>query len=158
MLAEMVGKKLKERKAAGTYTGKFAAQTHFFGYEGRCAAPSNYDADYCYSLGYNAAALIGAGKTGYMSSVRNTIKNADEWIAGGIPITMMMNIERRHGEDKPVIRKALVELDGKPFKTFAANREAWAVETSYIYPGPIQYFGPAEVCDLVTCTLTLEKA
>ena len=158
MLAEMVGKKLKERKAAGTYAGKFAAQTHFFGYEGRCAAPSNYDADYCYSLGYNAAALIGAGKTGYMSSVRNTIKNADEWIAGGIPITMMMNIERRHGEDKPVIRKALVELDGKPFKTFAANREAWAVETSYIYPGPIQYFGPAEVCDLVTCTLTLEKA
>ena len=158
MLAEMVGKKLKERKAAGTYTGKFAAQTHFFGYEGRCAAPSNYDADYCYSLGYNAAALIGAGKTGYMSSVRNTIKNADEWIAGGIPITMMMNIERRHGEDKPVIRKALVELEGKPFKTFAANRAAWAAETSYIYPGPIQYFGPAEVCDLVTCTLTLEKA
>ena len=158
MLAEMVAKKLKERKAAGTYTGKFAAQTHFFGYEGRCAAPSNYDADYCYSLGYNAAALIGAGKTGYMSSVRNTIKCADEWIAGGIPITMMMNIERRHGEDKPVIRKALVELSGKPFKKLAENRAAWAVETSYIYPGPIQYFGPSEVCDLVTVTLMLEKA
>ena len=158
MLAEMVAKKLKERKAAGTYAGKFAAQTHFFGYEGRCAAPSNYDADYCYSLGYNAAALIGAGKTGYMSSVRNTIKCADEWIAGGIPITMMMNIERRHGEDKPVIRKALVELSGKPFKKLAENRAAWAVETSYIYPGPIQYFGPSEVCDLVTATLMLEKA
>ena len=148
---------MKERKAAGTYAGKFAAQTHFFGYEGRCAAPSNYDADYCYSLGYNAAALIGAGKTGYMSSVRNTIKCADEWIAGGIPITMMMNIERRHGEDKPVIRKALVELSGKPFKKLAENRAAWAVETSYIYPGPIQYFGPSEVCDLVTKTLELEQ-
>ena len=158
MLAEMVGRKLKERKAAGTYSGKFATQTHFFGYEGRCAAPSNYDADYCYSLGYNAAALIGAGKTGYMSSIRNTIKSADQWIAGGIPITMMMNIERRHGEDKPVIRKALVDLNGKPFKMLADNRERWAVETAYIYPGPIQYFGPAEVCDLVTKTLTLEKA
>ena len=157
MLAEMVGTKLKAMKAEGKYNGKFASQVHFFGYEGRCAAPSNYDADYCYSLGYNAAALIGAGKTGYMSSVRNTTKPADQWIAGGIPITMMMNIERRHGEDKPVIRKALVELEGAPFKFFAANRAEWAVKTAYVYPGPIQYFGPSEVCDLVTKTLELEQ-
>ncbi|MCI5778773.1 MAG: diphosphate--fructose-6-phosphate 1-phosphotransferase [Lentisphaeria bacterium] len=157
MLAEMVGAKLKAMKAAGTYKGKFATQTHFFGYEGRCAAPSNFDADYCYSLGYNAAALIGAGRTGYMSSIRNTIQPAAEWIAGGIPITMMLNMERRHGADKPVIRKALVELDGAPFTTFAANRDQWAVETSFVYPGPIQYFGPSSVCDLVTKTLTLEK-
>ncbi|MBE6398593.1 MAG: diphosphate--fructose-6-phosphate 1-phosphotransferase [Lentisphaerae bacterium] len=157
MLAEMVGTKLKAMKAEGTYKGKFATQTHFFGYEGRCAAPSNYDADYCYSLGFNAAALIGAGRTGYMSSVRNTMKPAAEWIAGGIPITMMLNMERRHGADKPVIRKALVELDGAPFTAFAANREAWAAETSFVYPGPIQYFGPSSVCDLVTKTLTLEK-
>ena len=157
MLAEMVSVKLKTMKADGKYNGKFAAQVHFFGYEGRCAAPSNYDADYCYSLGYNAAALIGAGKTGYMSSVRNTTKPADQWIAGGIPITMMMNMERRHGEDKPVIRKALVELEGAPFKYFAANRAEWAVKTAYVYPGPIQYFGPSEVCDLVTKTLELEQ-
>jgi len=157
MLAQMVGVKLKAMKEAGTYKGKYATQTHFFGYEGRCAAPSNYDADYCYSLGYNAAALIGAGRTGYMSSVRNTIKPAAEWIAGGIPITMMLNMERRHGADKPVIRKALVELDGAPFKYFASKRADWAVETAFVYPGPIQYFGPSEVCDLVTQTLTLEK-
>ena len=157
MLAEMVSVKLKTMKADGKYNGKFAAQVHFFGYEGRCAAPSNYDADYCYSLGYNAAALIGAGKTGYMSSVRNTTKPAAQWIAGGIPITMMMNMERRHGEDKPVIRKALVELEGAPFKYFAANRAEWAVKTAYVYPGPIQYFGPSEVCDLVTKTLELEQ-
>ena len=157
MLAEMVGTKLKAMKAEGTFKGKFATQTHFFGYEGRCAAPSNYDADYCYSLGYNAAALIGAGRTGYMSSVRNTIKPAAEWIAGGIPITMMLNMERRHGADKPVIRKALVELDGAPFAEFAAKRDEWAKETSFVYPGPIQYFGPSCVCDLVTKTLTLEK-
>ena len=158
MLAEMVGTRLKQMKAEGTYVGKFSTQVHFFGYEGRCAAPSNYDADYCYSLGYNAAALIGAGRTGYMSSVRNTVLPAEKWIAGGIPITMMMNIERRHGHDKPVIRKALVELDGAPFKFFAAHRAEWAKETAYVYPGPIQYFGPTEVCDLVTKTLTLEKA
>ena len=157
MLAEMVGVRLKEMKAAGTYTGKFATQTHFFGYEGRCAAPSNYDADYCYSLGYSAAALIGAGCTGYMANVRNTTAPASEWIAGGIPITMMMNMERRHGADKPVIRKALVELDGAPFKYFALMRDEWAVATAFVYPGPIQYFGPSEVCDLCTCTLTLEK-
>lgn len=157
MLAAMVKSRLKSWKEEGKYSGKFATQTHFFGYEGRCAAPSNYDADYCYSLGYNAAALLGAGRTGYMSSVRNTTANASEWIAGGIPITMMMNLERRHGADKPVIRKALVELDGAPFKFFAAHRGEWAVETGYVYPGPIQYFGPSEVCDLVSMTLTLEK-
>ena len=158
MLAEMVATKLKAMKAEGKFNGKFSTQVHFFGYEGRCAAPSNYDADYCYSLGYNAAALIGAGRTGYMSSVRNTTKPASEWIAGGIPITMMMNIERRHGHDKPVIRKALVELDGKPFAFFASKRGEWAKETAYVYPGPIQYFGPSEVCDLVTKTLMLEQS
>ena len=157
MLAEMVRAKLKELKAQGKYSAKFGTQTHFFGYEGRCAAPSNFDADYCYSLGFNAAALLGAGRTGYMSSVRNTIESADKWIAGGIPITMMMNMERRHGADKPVIRKALVELDGAPFKYFAAHRAEWAVETAYVYPGPIQYFGPSSVCDLTTMTLKLEK-
>jgi len=158
LLAQMVGSKLKALKVAGKYNGKFSTQVHFFGYEGRCAAPSNYDADYCYSLGFNAAALIGAGRTGYMSSVRNTTKPASEWIAGGIPITMMMNIERRHGHDKPVIRKALVELDGKPFQFFASKRDQWAKETAYVYPGPIQYFGPSEVCDLVTQTLMLEQS
>lgn len=158
LLAEMVGNKLAEMKKAGKYNGKFASQVHFFGYEGRCAAPSNYDADYCYSLGYTAAALIGAGKTGYMSSVRNTTAPAAEWIAGGIPVTMMMNMERRHGEMKPVIRKALVELDGAPFKYFAANRDQWAVGTEYVYPGPIQYFGPTEVCDQTTITLKLEQS
>lgn len=156
MLAEMVGTRLKAMKAAGEYSGKFSTQVHFFGYEGRCAAPSNFDADYCYSLGYNAAALIGAGRTGYMSSVRNTMQPSGNWIAGGIPITMMMNIERRHGHDKPVIRKALVELDGAPFRYFAAHRAEWAKATEYVYPGPIQYFGPSSVCDLVTRTLELE--
>ena len=157
MLAEMVDTRLKKMKSEGNYNGKFSTQVHFFGYEGRCAAPSNYDADYCYSLGYTAAALIGTGKTGYMSSVRNTMLPAEKWIAGGIPITMMMNIERRHGHNKPVIRKALVELEGAPFKFFAAHRDAWAKKTAYVYPGPIQYFGPAEVCDLVSKTLELEQ-
>ncbi|MDR2775069.1 MAG: diphosphate--fructose-6-phosphate 1-phosphotransferase [Tannerella sp.] len=157
LLAEMAGNRLNEWKATGKYKGKFSTQVHFFGYEGRCAAPSNYDADYCYSLGYTASCLINAGKTGYMSSVRNTIAPADQWIAGGIPITMMMNMERRHGEMKPVIQKALVKLDGAPFKTFAANRDAWALTTDYVYPGPIQYFGPTEVCDEPTKTLTLEQ-
>ena len=157
LLAEMVGNRLQEWKSEGKYTGKFSTQVHFFGYEGRCAAPSNYDADYCYSLGYTAACLIDAGKTGYMSSVRNTTAPADKWIAGGIPITMMMNMERRHGEMKPVIQKALVKLDGKPFKTFAASRDYWATATDYVYPGPIQYFGPTEVCDEPTKTLQLEQ-
>ena len=154
LLSEMVATKL----AAWKEEGKFAAQHHFFGYEGRCAAPSNYDADYCYSLGYTASCLIAAGKTGYMSSVRNTTAPADQWIAGGIPVTMMMNMEKRHGEMKPVIQKALVKLDGAPFKAFAANRDEWALTTSYVYPGPIQYFGPTEVCDQPTKTLQLEQA
>jgi len=158
LLAEMVGKRLKEWKEQGKYVGKFSTQVHFFGYEGRCAAPSNYDADYCYSLGYTASCLIAAGKTGYMSSVRNTTAPADKWIAGGIPVTMMMNMERRHGEMKPVIQKALVKLDGAPFKTFAAKRDSWGINTEFVYPGPIQYFGPTEVCDRPTKTLILEQA
>ena len=158
LLSDMVAVKLAQWKEEGKYVGKFAAQHHFFGYEGRCAAPSNFDADYCYSLGYTASMLIANGKTGYMSSVRNTTAPAEEWIAGGVPITMMMNMERRHGEMKPVIQKALVKLDGAPFKTFAANREEWALKTSYVYPGPIQYFGPTEVCDEPTKTLQLEQA
>ena len=157
LLSEMVAGKLAAWKAEGKYVGKFNPQHHFFGYEGRCAAPSNYDADYCYALGYNASQLIAAGKTGYMSSIRNTTAPAAEWVAGGIPITMMMNMERRHGEMKPVIQKALVDLEGAPFKTFAANREQWANETCYVYPGPIQYFGPSEVCDQTTVTLALEQ-
>lgn len=157
LLVDMVAVKLNEMKAEGKYKGKFAAHTHFFGYEGRCAAPSNFDADYCYSLGYTASALIGAGKTGYMSSVRNTTAPANEWIAGGVPTTMMMNMEKRHGEMKPVIQKALVRLDGAPFKFFESNREKWAIETAYVYPGPIQYFGPTEVCDQPTRTLALEQ-
>lgn len=158
LLAEMVGVKLAEWKKEGKYTGKFATQTHFFGYEGRCAAPSNFDADYCYSLGFTAAGLIASGKTGYMASVRNTTAPAEKWIAGGVPITMMMNMERRQGVMKPVIQKALVELDGKPFKRFASKRAAWAIETDYVYPGPIQYFGPSEVCDQPTKTLVLEQS
>lgn len=158
LLADMVEAKLKKMKAEGKYAGKFSKQGHFLGYEGRCAAPSNFDADYCYSLGYTASALIGAGKTGYMSSVRNLTAPADEWIAGGVPTTMMMNMERRHGELKPVIQKALVLLDGAPFNFFAKNRDNWAKNTEYVYPGPIQYFGPTEVCDQPTITLQLEHA
>ena len=157
LLSEMVAKKLGQMKNDGKYQGKFSPQHHFFGYEGRCAAPSNFDADYCYALGTSAAQLIANGKTGYMAIVKNTTAPTDEWKAGGVPITMMMNMERRHGEMKPVIRKALVELDGKPFKTFAAQRETWAKETCYIYPGPIQYWGPSSVCDRPTCTLALEQ-
>ena len=156
LLSEMVATKLAQWKAEGKFVGKFASQHHFFGYEGRCAAPSNYDADYCYSLGYTASMLIADGKTGYMSSVRNTTAPADQWIAGGVPITM--NMERRHGEMKPVIQKALVKLDGAPFKAFVAQRDKWAIETAYVYPGPIQYFGPTEVCDQPTKTLQLEQA
>lgn len=158
LLSTMVAAKLDKWKKEGKYSGQFAAQHHFFGYEGRCAAPSNYDADYCYSLGYNASRLIANGKTGYMSIVKNTTAPAAEWIAGGVPITMMMNLERRNGAMKPVIRKALVELEGAPFKFFAAHREEWAKSTSYIYPGPIQYWGPTEVCDQTTHTLALEQA
>ncbi len=157
LMSGLVAAKLAERKKAGTYNGKFSPLHHFFGYEGRCAFPSNFDADYCYSLGYNAFMLIQYGYTGYLSKVSNLSKPAEEWVAGGMPITKMMNIERRNGEDKPVIRKALVELDGAPFKFFAENREKWAVETAFTYPGAIQYYGPAEVCDLTTRTLALEK-
>ncbi|MDE5901428.1 MAG: diphosphate--fructose-6-phosphate 1-phosphotransferase [Muribaculaceae bacterium] len=157
LLGEMVGKRLAEMKSEGKYTGKFGTQYHFFGYEGRCADPSNFDADYCYALGYNAAMLINSGVTGYMSSVRNLVAPSVQWLAGGIPITMMMNMERRHGEMKPVIQKALVDLNGTPFQRFAAKRAQWAQETCYMYPGPIQYFGPAEVCDQCTATLRYEQ-
>jgi pyrophosphate--fructose-6-phosphate 1-phosphotransferase len=158
LLIEMVEAQLKAWKAEGAYVGKFDALNHFFGYEGRCAAPSNFDADYCYSLGFTAAALVASGKTGYIASVRNLTKPADEWIAGGIPLTMMMNLERRHGKSKPVIRKALVELDQAPFRELATHRQSWAMDDDFIYPGPIQYYGPAEVCDLPTVTMQLERA
>ncbi|MBO5340045.1 MAG: diphosphate--fructose-6-phosphate 1-phosphotransferase [Oscillospiraceae bacterium] len=158
LFSAMVKANLAARKAAGTYSGKFSPLHHFLGYEGRCAFPSNFDADYCYSLGYNACMLILYGYNGYLSKVSNLSKPAEEWVAGGMPITKMMNIERRNGKDKPVIRKALVELDGAPFKFFEAHRAEWAVETCYVYPGAIQYFGPSEVCDLTTRTLALEKA
>ena len=157
LISDMVGAKLAQWKEEGKYVGKFAALHHFFGYEGRCAAPSNFDADYCYALGVSAVQLVANGKTGYMAIVKNTTAPTDEWKAGGVPITMMMNMERRNGEMKPVIRKALVELEGKPFKTFAAMRDEWAKNTCYIYPGPIQYWGPASVCDCTTRTLALEQ-
>lgn len=157
LLIEMVREKLEEMKKQGSYKGKFADQAHFFGYEGRCAMPSNFDADYCYSLGYNAFALVQSGLTGYLSSIKNTTKPASEWIAGGVPLTMMMNMERRHGEMKPVIKKALVDLDGAPFKALKDNRDKWAKEDSYIFPGAIQYFGPSNVCDNTTITLQLEQ-
>ena len=158
LLSEMVANKLAEWKKEGKFNGKFAAQHHFFGYEGRCAAPSNYDADYCYALGISASELISNGKTGYMAIVKNTTAPAEEWIAGGVPITMMFNMERRNGEMKPVIRKALVDLNGKPFKEFASHREEWRRNTCLVYPGPIQYFGPTEVCDQPTMTLKLEQS
>lgn len=156
LLSEMVARRLQDMKDHGKFKGKFAAMHHFFGYEGRCSIPSNFDADYCYALGYNAACLINAGVTGYMSSVRDLVKPAAEWVAGGIPITMMMNMERRNGELKPVIQKALVRLDGAPFKKFAAQRDEWALNTCYTYPGPIQYYGPSEVCDMPSMTLQYE--
>ena len=158
LLISMIEEKLKALKAEGKYSGKFSAQSHFFGYEGRCAFPSNFDADYCYSLGFNAFALISFGLTGYLSSVRNLTAPASEWIAGGVPLTMMMNMERRHGEMKPVIKKALVELDGPVFKQLEENREDWAMNDRYLFPGAIQYFGPSCVCDVTTCTLQLEKS
>lgn len=157
LLGEMVSTRLEEMKEQGRYVGKFGTQYHFFGYEGRCSAPSNFDADYCYSLGYTASVLISEGKTGYMSSVRNTTAPADEWIAGGVPITMMMNMEKRHGHMKPVIQKALVELEGAPYKYFVSKRGEWANGTEFVYPGPIQYFGPSEVCDQTTETLKWEQ-
>lgn len=156
LLSEMVAKRLAEMAENGEYSGKFAAQHHFFGYEGRCADPTNFDADYTYALGYNAAMLINSGLTGYMSSVRNLTDKTENWICGGIPITMMMNMERRHGEMKPVIQKALVNLNGRPYLKFASMRETLALNTLYQYPGPIQYFGPAEICDRPSMTLLLE--
>ena len=158
LLIEMVEVKLAQMKKAGTYKGKFSTQAHFFGYEGRCAAPSNFDADYCYSLGYNAFALVKFGLSGYISSVKNLTAPAEQWIAGGIPLTSMMNMEKRHGKFKPVIKKALVELNGVPFKKLQAHREEWALEDCYLYPGPVQYFGPAEVADITTETIQLEQA
>ena len=156
LLSDLCEAKLAKWAKEGKYNGKFATLHHFFGYEGRCAAPSNFDSNYCYALGTSAAQLIANGKTGYMAIVKNTTANTDEWKAGGVPITMMMNMERRNGKMKPVIRRALVELDGNPFKTFAAIRDTWAKETCYVYPGPIQYWGPKEVCDTTTITLALE--
>jgi len=158
LLGEMVKNRLNAMKKEGVFKGKFNTQYHFFGYEGRCAAPSNFDADYCYSLGFTASMLIGSGKTGYMASVRNLTQPAEKWIASGVPVTMMMNMERRHGQMKPVIQKALVSLDGAPFRYFAGQREAWARQTLFVYPGPIQYFGPSAVCDQPTKTLQLEQA
>lgn len=158
LLIEMISKRLDELKSQGDYIGKFSAQSHFFGYEGRCAFPSNFDADYCYSLGFNAFALINFGLTGYLSSVRNLTAPADQWVAGGVPLTMMMNMEKRHGEMKPVIQKALVELDGPVFKALESCREDWAINDRYLFPGAIQYFGPSCVCDVTTCTLQLERA
>ena len=158
LLIEMISTKLDELKSQGDYIGKFSPQSHFFGYEGRCAFPSNFDADYCYSLGFNAFALINFGLTGYLSSVRNLTAPADEWIAGGVPLTMMMNMEKRHGEMKPVIQKALVRLDGPVFKELEQNREDWAMNDRYLFPGAVQYFGPSCVCDVTTCTLQLERS
>jgi len=158
LVIEMTKRKLKDWESKGKYAGKFSALSHFFGYEGRCAFPSNFDADYCYSLGFNAFVLFSAGLTGYLSSVKNTHKPADQWTCGGVPITMMMNLEQRHGKPKPVIKKALVELKGKPFQTLAKHRDSWAIETAYLFPGAIQYYGPSEVCDQPTKTLLLEKS
>ena len=158
LLIEMIRTRLNELKDEGVYIGKFSDQAHFFGYEGRCAFPSNFDADYCYSLGFNAFALINFGLTGYLSSVKNLIKPAKEWVAGGVPLTMMMNMEKRHGEMKPVIQKALIKLDGKVFKELDSMREEWAMNDRYLFPGAIQYFGPSEVCDLTTVTLQIEHS
>lgn len=157
LLIEMIKTKLENMKSQGEYIGKFSELAHFFGYEGRCAFPSNFDADYCYSLGYNAFALINFGLTGYLSSIKNLTQNSDKWIAGGVPLTMMMNMEKRHGEFKPVIQKALVKLDGPVFKKLEANREDWALNDKYKFPGAIQYFGPSSVCDITTVTLQLEQ-
>ncbi|MDR2078442.1 MAG: diphosphate--fructose-6-phosphate 1-phosphotransferase [Treponema sp.] len=158
LLMGMVESRLGDLKRAGIYKGKFSSLGHFFGYEGRCAFPTNFDADYCYSLGFSAFVLIASGLTGYIASVKNLTAPADQWIAGGVPLTMMMNMERRHGADKPVIRKALVDLEGKPFKAFAAKRETWALKTCFVYPGAVQYYGPGEICDQPTITLKLEKS
>ena len=158
LLIEMISARLSQMKKEGKFNGKFSSQSHFFGYEGRCAFPSNFDADYCYSLGYNAFALINNGLTGYLSSVRNLTAPASDWIAGGVPLTMMMNMEKRHGEMQPVIQKALVRLDGPVFKQLQDNREDWAMNDRYLFPGAVQYFGPSSVCDITTVTLKLERS
>ena len=158
LLMGMVEKRLAQLKKEGVYKGKFSAMSHFFGYEGRCAFPTNFDADYCYSLGFTAFLLIVSGLTGYLSSVKNLTAPASEWIAGGVPLTMMMNMEQRHGSKKPVIKKALVELDGAPFKAFSSMRDKWSASTCFTYPGAIQYFGPPEICDQPTKTLMLEHS
>ena len=157
LLMDMTAKRLSKLKDEGVYKGKFSGLCHFFGYEGRCAYPSNFDADYCYSLGFSAFILIASGLTGYISSVKNLVAPAKEWIAGGVPLTMMMNLEQRHGSKKPVIKKALVDMKGQPFKAFDSERDKWAVKTEFLYPGAIQYFGPSEVCDMPTVTLKLEQ-
>jgi pyrophosphate--fructose-6-phosphate 1-phosphotransferase len=158
LLMGMTASRLADLKEQGKYKGSFSTLAHFFGYEGRCAFPSNFDADYCYSLGFSAFVLIASGLTGYIANVRNLTAPADQWIAGGVPLTMMMNMEHRQGEEKPVIRKALVEMNSKPFLAFAAERDVWKVKTSFVYPGSVQYFGPPEVCDQPTITLKLEKS
>ncbi len=157
LLVEMTGERLEAIRSEGKYKGTFKTHTHFFGYEGRCSFPSNFDADYTYALGYTASMLASNRRSGYMSAVRHLCDAAENWVPGGIPITQMMNIERRRGKDKPVIKKAMVDLEGKPFRALAAHREKWATGTHYVYPGPIQYFGPAEVCDIKTLTLSLEN-
>ncbi len=157
LLITLVTRRLAERAAAGTYAGTFSAQAHFLGYEGRSAAPSNFDADYCYSLGLTAASLVGAGKTGYLACVRHLSRPAQEWVPGGVPLARMMTTERRHGKDVPVIRKALVELEGLPFRTLARERDRWLAEDDYLYPGPIQYFGPDSLCNRITETLRKEE-
>ena len=157
LLIAMVREQLNKLKTEGKYNGKFSDLAHFFGYEGRCAFPSNFDADYCYALGFNAFALMNFGLTGYISSIRNLTAPAKDWVAGGIPLTMMMNMEKRHGEMKPVIKKALVEIDGPVFKYLQDHREEWANNEDYLFPGAIQYFGPTEVADITTRTLALEK-
>ena len=157
LLSDMVGVKLAEWKKEGLFVGKYAAQHHFFGYEGRCAAPSNFDADYCYALGTSAAMLIACDKTGYMALVKHLTEKSEDWVPGGVPLTMMMNMERRNGKLNPVIRKALVNLNGRPFQAFAARREEWARKTCYLYPGPVQYWGPSDVCDQTTLTLRLDN-
>jgi pyrophosphate--fructose-6-phosphate 1-phosphotransferase len=157
LLIDMAKVKLAQLKSDGQFTGKFAAIAHFFGYEGRCGAPSNFDANYCYALGYNAAVLALNGLSGYLSSVRRLVKGPAQWECGGVPLTMLMNIERRKGKEKPVIQKALVKLDGVPFRILEKNRDQWAVNDAYIFPGPIQYFGPSTVTDMTTKTLQYEQ-
>lgn len=156
LLVGLVKKQLAELKAAGVYKGKFSAQTHFFGYEGRSEFPSNFDANYCYALGRTCCVLIANRLTGYMTSVYNLAAPPAEWQPCGIPLTKLMDMEVRAGKPKPVIKKAIVDLNAQPFKTFAAHRDRWAVETTYIFPGPIQYFGSAELCDECPKSLLLE--